>query len=47
VTWSQVVANSDDSDQFDEFRRRLRQHDQFRGLDFDITFPEIATYIND
>jgi hypothetical protein len=46
-TWAQVVADSDDSDQFDEFCGRLQQHDQHRGLDFTTTFPEMAIYIND
>ena len=46
-TWAQVVDRSDDSDQFDEFCRRLQQHDQHRGLDFANTFPEMAIYIND
>ena len=46
-TWAQVVANSDDTDQFDEFCVRLHQHDQYRGLDFTTTFPEMAIYIND
>jgi hypothetical protein len=46
-TWAQVVARSDDSDQFDEFCQRLHQHDQYRGLDFKNTFPEMAIHIND
>lgn len=46
-TWAQVVARSDDSDQFDEFCKRLHQHDRYRGLDFANTFPEMASYIND
>lgn len=46
-TWAQVVARGNDSDQFDEFCRRLKQHDQYRGLDFANTFPEMADYIND
>ena len=46
-TWAQVVADSDDSDQFDEFCARLQQHDQHRGLDFTTTFSEMAIYIND
>jgi hypothetical protein len=46
-TWAQAVANSDNSDKFDEFCTRLHQHDQYRGLDFTMTFPEMAVYIND
>lgn len=43
--WANMIAHTDDSDQFDEFCKRLRQHDQYRGLDFEITFPEMAPYI--
>ena len=46
-TWAQAIANGNDSDQFDEFCDRLRQHDQYRGLDFATTFPEMAIYLND
>ena len=41
-TWSGMIDNSDDSDQFEEFCKKLHQHDQYRGLDFSQTFPEMA-----
>ena len=45
VTWSRLMANTDDSEHFDQFCSKLRQHDQYRGTDFDTTFPELAKYI--
>lgn len=42
--WSQLMANTDDSEHFDQFCSKLRQHDQYRGTDFDTTFPELAKY---
>jgi hypothetical protein len=41
-TWAEMIDNSDDSDQFEEFCKKLHQHDQYRGLDFSQTFPEMA-----
>jgi hypothetical protein len=38
------MANTDDSEHFDQFCNKLRQHDQYRGTDFDTTFPELAKY---
>lgn len=43
--WADMMADTDDSDQFEQFCQRLHQHDQYRGLDFEITFPEMAPYI--
>jgi hypothetical protein len=45
VTWSQLIANTNDSEHFDQFCNRLQQHDQYRGTDFKTTFPELANYI--
>ena len=44
-TWSEIIRNVDDSEHFDEFCRRLHQHDQYRGIDFKTVFPEMAPYI--
>jgi len=41
-TWARMIANADHSDQFEQFCQRLHQHDQYRGLDFAKTFPEMA-----
>jgi MoaA/NifB/PqqE/SkfB family radical SAM enzyme len=41
-TWAGMINNSDDSDQFEEFCKKLHQHDRYRGLDFAQTFPEMA-----
>lgn len=43
--WAEMINNTNDHDHFDEFCRRLHQHDQYRGLDFAATFPEMAPYI--
>lgn len=45
--WAEMINNVDDSDQIEEFCKRLHQHDQYRGTDFKTTFPEMASYIND
>lgn len=44
-TWANVLESDNDSDQFDQFRQRVIQHDQYRGTDFAQTFPEMAKYL--
>jgi len=44
-TWASMIRTSMDSDQFEEFCKRLHQHDQYRNLNFANTFPEMAPYI--
>ena len=46
-TWAGMIRTTSDSDQFEEFSKRLHQHDQYRGLKFADTFPEMALYIHD
>jgi MoaA/NifB/PqqE/SkfB family radical SAM enzyme len=41
-TWAGLIANTGESDQFEKFCDKLHQHDQYRGLDFSNTFPEMA-----
>jgi MoaA/NifB/PqqE/SkfB family radical SAM enzyme len=43
--WAQLISQTNDQDQFAEFCQRLQQHDQYRGLNFRDTFPEMAQYI--
>ena len=43
--WMDVVIKHSNPDKFDEFCKRLHQHDQYRGTDFKTTFPELAPYI--
>jgi hypothetical protein len=43
--WADAIINNRDADQFDEFCKRLHQHDQYRDTDFKTTFPELALYI--
>jgi hypothetical protein len=43
--WARMIATADHSDQFEQFCQRLHQHDQYRGLNFSHTFPEMASEI--
>lgn len=43
--WVVLITTTDDSNQFELFREKLHQHDQYRNLDFKSTFPELAHYI--
>ena len=45
--WADAIVKNRDADQFEEFCKRLQQHDQYRDTDFKTTFPEMASYIND
>jgi MoaA/NifB/PqqE/SkfB family radical SAM enzyme len=44
-TWADMIADTNQSELFDQFCEKLHQHDQYRGLDFKIIFPEMAPYI--
>jgi hypothetical protein len=44
-TWAGMIADSDELELFDQFCEKLHQHDQYRGVDFQIIFPEMAPYI--
>ena len=43
--WAQLLLKSDNSQHFDQFKQRIRQHDQYRNLDFKVIFPELSQYI--
>ena len=45
LTWAKLIDNIDDSAHFEEFKKQTAQHDQYRGLEFDKTFPEMAKWI--
>jgi len=45
--WADAIVKNKGVDQFDEFCKRLHQHDQYRDTDFKTTFSEMASYIND
>jgi hypothetical protein len=45
TVWGQLLLQSDDHEHFDQFKKRLKQHDQYRNMDFEQTFPELAQYI--
>jgi hypothetical protein len=42
--WATMLENEDDSVFFQMFLQRRQQHDQYRGLDFNITFSELAKH---
>jgi MoaA/NifB/PqqE/SkfB family radical SAM enzyme len=44
--WAQLLHSQDDSDKFDKFKTYLLQHDQYRGLNFAETFPELLGFLN-
>jgi MoaA/NifB/PqqE/SkfB family radical SAM enzyme len=44
--WAQLLHSEDDNDKFDKFKTYLLQHDQYRGLNFAETFPELSGFLN-
>ena len=43
--WAGLMTNTDDSEYFEEFQRRVCLHDAYRKLSFTTTFPELAKFI--
>ena len=43
--WVKLIEQNDDSMMFEQFQKRLHQHDQYRNTNFANTFPELALYI--
>lgn len=43
--WVKLIEQNDDSMMFEQFQKRLHQHDQYRNTNFANTFPELAPYI--
>ena len=43
--WVKLIEQNDDSTMFEQFQKRLHQHDQYRNTNFASTFPELAQYI--
>jgi hypothetical protein len=43
--WANLMQITDDSKLFIQFQQFVREHDQYRNLNFKATFPEIAQYI--
>jgi MoaA/NifB/PqqE/SkfB family radical SAM enzyme len=43
--WADMLDQEDDSQYFEMFKTRLKQHDQYRGTDFGSTFLEVEQYI--
>jgi hypothetical protein len=44
-TWATLIENTDDSVHFEKFKQYLHEHDQYRELNFEQVFPELAQYI--
>jgi MoaA/NifB/PqqE/SkfB family radical SAM enzyme len=45
LTWANMISTVDESKFFNEFKNKLHAHDQYRGVNFKNTFPELANYI--
>ena len=43
--WANLLEHSDDGSYYSQFVDAVRWHDQYRGLDFKKTFPEMARFI--
>ena len=43
--WAGLVTNENDSKHFETFCTKMQQHDQYRELDFNNTFPELSKYL--
>jgi len=43
--WAVLMQNTDDSNLFNEFKKKTKLHDEYRTLSFAKTFPELAIYI--
>jgi sulfatase maturation enzyme AslB (radical SAM superfamily) len=43
--WAKLLSSTDDSALFPKFQNFVNVHDQYRGLDFQTTFPELAEHI--
>lgn len=44
-TWAGLLESNDDSDHYSEFIESTAWHDRYRGMDFKITFPELARLV--
>jgi MoaA/NifB/PqqE/SkfB family radical SAM enzyme len=44
-SWITLLESGDDSVHFELFKERLKKHDEYRGVDFCKTFPELAPFI--
>jgi len=43
--WAKLIQNTDDSKLFEQFQQFVQRHDQYRNLNFQTTFPEMAKYL--
>jgi MoaA/NifB/PqqE/SkfB family radical SAM enzyme len=45
LAWASLMIEQDDNKYFEEFCKKLTWHDQYRDLNFQETFPEMAPFI--
>jgi MoaA/NifB/PqqE/SkfB family radical SAM enzyme len=45
VIWATLMSAVNESEFFNEFKTKLKAHDQYRNINFKTTFPELANYI--
>jgi hypothetical protein len=45
LNWSELLTTQDNSQYFVQFQRAVKQHDDYRGTNFNLTFPEMATFL--
>jgi MoaA/NifB/PqqE/SkfB family radical SAM enzyme len=44
-TWANFIKNTNDTEFFEEFKLKTKEHDNYRHLDFAQTFPELGKYL--
>lgn len=43
--WAGFIENTDDSEHFEMFKTKLKQHDKYRQLNFSDSFPELSEFL--
>lgn len=43
--WARLLETNDDSEHFEMFKTRLKQHDKYRQLNFSDHFPELSQFL--
>lgn len=44
-SWALMLQSYDDSEHFGQFQTMMSKHDQYRGVDFAKTFPDLARFL--
>lgn len=45
VTWAKLIDNTDDSQHWEDFKKYVALHDQYRATNFALVFPELAEFL--